>query len=190
MAGFLPKVLLILTINGRNRLSVNWSCFFGSNCQHISQGGLLLVSGCDPNIWHLEHDGNCYHVAKKPLSWWDSRGLCAEMGASLASIHSYQENQLILITARVVGITEQLWIGMYGYSVFPHLYAWQDETKVNYTHWGRSGNNQPFHLLFHWASFSIHWCIISEPDGQKIKDMCVLLENSQQGTILCKDSLF
>ena len=97
-----------------------------------------LVSGsCDPG-WVL-YGSECYFNNQEKLNWTDANQACITMHASLASIHSKEENDFIhYLTGGVSS-----WIGIIdinNHSKTPPDHRWTDNSQVDYRNWNGAGN--------------------------------------------------
>ncbi|XP_022332922.2 macrophage mannose receptor 1-like isoform X2 [Crassostrea virginica] len=84
-----------------------------------------------------EHQGNCYKAMLPPESWMRARDTCRTMGAELASIHTYEENQFIF--ANFVEYNEKCWIGLNDRDL-EEGFSWSDGSAVDYSTWA---DNEP-----------------------------------------------
>lgn len=86
------------------------------------------------NGWY-QFSGQCYYIGIRKKTWPEAKKDCESMGATLASIHSEEENQFIQ-NLRVVnyGISsgEEIWLG--GRRVGDN-WVWVDESKWDYSVW-------------------------------------------------------
>ncbi|XP_026225559.1 ladderlectin [Anabas testudineus] len=87
-----------------------------------------------PDGW--SHFGNkCYIFIDTPKRWIDAEVYCRFDGASLASIHSEQENHFIsLLTRGESHNFPQTWLGGFD-SIQPGFWMWSDGSEFSYKNW-------------------------------------------------------
>ncbi|KAL4636213.1 secretory phospholipase A2 receptor isoform X1 [Arapaima gigas] len=87
---------------------------------------------CDPE-WH-SHSRFCYRVLETPKSWVDSLFSCQLMGASLTSVHSLADVELLLgLLANFSDTNAEVWIGLNNRT--SSVFEWTDGSGVTVTYW-------------------------------------------------------
>lgn len=120
---YLFLIFLILTLS----LS---SCFLCPECEECPE----IEPPEPPQIEGFEHsktfNGNFYYLAVARGSWKDAKIKCEEAGGHLVTIHSDDENDIVL---KVMGL-EHGWIGLTDEGIEGN-FSWITNESLTYTNW-------------------------------------------------------
>ncbi|KAI1898277.1 hypothetical protein AGOR_G00070670 [Albula goreensis] len=95
---------------------------------------VLKSASCESG-WH-QWNGFCYKLVKdQPQTHSEAQQSCSESGATLASVHSLAEIEMISTNFHSGGSVE-VWTGLRSDET-PPLFQWTDKSPVFFTHWAR-----------------------------------------------------
>lgn len=92
----------------------------------------------------LQYSDKCFRVVNMRLNFDEAESLCNSIyDAHLASIHSLEEQKLLLSFFESVNVKNgtEIWIG--GQQVDFNYFNWMDGSSLNYTNWDTNEPNAP-----------------------------------------------
>ncbi|XP_070537336.1 C-type mannose receptor 2-like [Ptychodera flava] len=126
--------------------TANWICKIHKGQTPVSQVPIPTATrstGCGGDLEWYYYGGKCYYVTNTEsanrMSWQNARNFCNLNGAVLASIHTQQEQELILSLVDMRN-TWAAWIGLREYEA-SSVYSWSDGTPLDYTFWSPNEPN-------------------------------------------------
>ncbi|XP_069120617.1 macrophage mannose receptor 1-like isoform X2 [Argopecten irradians] len=134
------------------------------------------LCGSDPG-WSL-YNGSCYMSSPSSgdsalVDWYDAGQYCMGQGATLASIHTLDENNYVLSLISKASLTS-VWIGYN--ELGATTYTWSDGSLVDFDFWGNGEPNN---------AFGAEMCVsVSVYGGTWNDDNC-----GQEKGFICKKSL-
>lgn len=114
--------------------------------------------------WSQCRLGWCYYKTPSKMTWDTANKTCIGLGAHLASIHSYEENQYLY---DLCGRNKNCWIGLNDVRV-KTKWEWTDGTPLDFTRWNRyepshRANERWVHI---WGKFGGKW---NDHDNSHVK---------------------
>ncbi|RWS22641.1 hypothetical protein B4U80_14006 [Leptotrombidium deliense] len=98
-----------------------------SGCSHQSVAKRAVYWEC-PADWK-QWNKKCYGMTKKPLTFDENKNECALMNAQMVSIHSYDENAVIIYN---VTNSTRTWIGLVRNDTKFNGLKWVNDDNVNF----------------------------------------------------------
>ncbi|KAM5152369.1 lymphocyte antigen 75-like [Mantella aurantiaca] len=138
------------------RLNVNtrtWDAFpCDASLPYICKKPVNSSAQVSSDYWHYSettcegnstaYNGFCYFL-QKPDSWEHADLSCQKENASLISLHSLADIELVV--TKFQNEKGNIWSGFRSDS-FPHLYKWSDGTEAHFTYWDQNEPLSPFNV--------------------------------------------
>ncbi|RWS22216.1 ladderlectin-like isoform X3, partial [Leptotrombidium deliense] len=90
----------------------------------------FAIKGCE-NGWH-QFGNKCFYSRNFKVDVDEMQIICSNLGATMVSIHSDQENRFI---KNITSMSNLYWLGGYRKQLGKSIFAWKDGTKFDYENW-------------------------------------------------------